>query len=546
MKKTVTLFSLLTFILVKTEFTNAQCSSATAFENIDINDVRARINLVDMWWDLNSSAKYEVPKNGGVHSLFAGALWIGGLDDMGALHVAAQTYRQNGNDFYPGPLDNNCETTNQTCSDFDYIWKINKSTIDSFIQLFNGHNPGDGFQVSNSQIPQIILNWPSKNNPNSTIVGNRNLAPFFDYDSNGDYDPTHGDYPIVKGDQALWMVFNDKGNTHTETGGNTFGIEIHLMVYAFQSADVLNTTTFYEYTIINKCQVNYNKVYLGIWTDPDLGCYVDDYIGCDSTRDMGILYNADTLDQNCPVGYGVNPPMLAIKVLEVSADSFSAPHKMTNFMYYNNDFTVNGNPENESHYYNYLQSKWKDASHLTRGGNGFGGTIETNFAFPSNPSDTAGWSECSLNNFGSDKRMIISSGPMDLNAGSMLRTTYAAIWTRPDLEYPCPSFDSINFQATYVQAIFDNYILNSTFNNSFSTEKIKLYPNPATNNLIVEGKFSSQLNFSLLNVLGQEIKTPFAKTDSNIKLNVSALVPGFYSIVIHDGNKLFTGKFIKE
>lgn len=541
MKKTVILFSLLTITLVKTEFTKAQCSSATAFENIDINNVRARINLVDMWWDLNSSAKYEVPKNGGVHALFAGALWIGGLDDQGAIHVAAQTYRQNGNDFYPGPLDNNCEITNQTCSDFDYIWKINKSTIDSFKNLFTTV----GQTVSTSQIPASILYWPAESNPNNTFP-EHDLAPFFDYDGDAIYDPTHGDYPVIKGDQALWMVFNDKGNTHTETGGNPFGIEVHLMVYAFQSADVLNTTTFYEYTIFNKCQINYNKVYLGIWTDPDLGCYVDDYIGCDSTRDMGILYNADTLDQNCPLGYGVNPPMLAIKVLEVTADSLIALHKMSNFMYYNNDFTVNGNPENSVQYYYYLQSKWKDASHLTVGGIGIGGMDETNFAFPSNPSDSVGWSECALNNFGSDKRMIISSGPMDLNAGSMLRTTYAAIWTRPNLEYPCPSFDSINFQATYVQAIFDNYIINSGTKNVFSNEEIKFFPNPTTNDLIVEGKFSSQLKFSLLNVLGQEIKTPFTKTESNIKLNVSALSPGFYSIVIHDGNKLFTGKFIKE
>ena len=37
--------------------------------------------------------------------MFAGALWIGGLDDQDNLKVAAMTYRQDGNDFWPGPLN---------------------------------------------------------------------------------------------------------------------------------------------------------------------------------------------------------------------------------------------------------------------------------------------------------------------------------------------------------------------------------------------------------------------------------------------------------
>jgi hypothetical protein len=28
---------------------------------------------------------------------------------------------------------------------------------------------------------------------------------------------------VIKGDQTLWWVFNDKGNIHTETGGDAIG-----------------------------------------------------------------------------------------------------------------------------------------------------------------------------------------------------------------------------------------------------------------------------------------------------------------------------------
>ena len=53
-----------------------------------------------------SNGRYEIPKGSGKHSMFAGALWIGGYDDNGQLKVAGQTYRQSGTDYWPGPLDN--------------------------------------------------------------------------------------------------------------------------------------------------------------------------------------------------------------------------------------------------------------------------------------------------------------------------------------------------------------------------------------------------------------------------------------------------------
>jgi hypothetical protein len=94
-------------------FAKAQsCPPATAFDYLDVNNVKARINNGgDMWWDLVNDAEYFVPQAGNVSAQFAGALWIGGIDDEGNLHVAAQTYRQTGNDFFPGPLDANGATS---------------------------------------------------------------------------------------------------------------------------------------------------------------------------------------------------------------------------------------------------------------------------------------------------------------------------------------------------------------------------------------------------------------------------------------------------
>ena len=72
------------------------CQPARAQSDLNINNVRATIlGGGDMWWDLNT-ARYEVPKGGGKHSMFAGALWLGGLDEGNQLKLAAVTYRSRG------------------------------------------------------------------------------------------------------------------------------------------------------------------------------------------------------------------------------------------------------------------------------------------------------------------------------------------------------------------------------------------------------------------------------------------------------------------
>lgn len=135
------------------------CVAATSSIDLDINNIRARLmNGGDMWWDLVNNAKYEVPKSlpgqpENPSSLFAGAVWIGGVDAQGQLKVAAATYRQNGNDFFPGPLDENASVDQATCRQWDKHFEVLGSEIDSFLDLV-----AQGLPVSSSKIPKGILN----------------------------------------------------------------------------------------------------------------------------------------------------------------------------------------------------------------------------------------------------------------------------------------------------------------------------------------------------------------------------------------------------
>ncbi|MCB0395956.1 MAG: T9SS C-terminal target domain-containing protein, partial [Flavobacteriales bacterium] len=267
---------------------SADCDPPTAQTDLDVNNVRTRLmNGGDMWWDLNVE-RYEIPKNSNKHSMFAGSLWIGGFDSGKQLKVAAQTYRQNGTDFWPGPLSANGSTDQATCKEWDTHFKINRSVVEQFVEDYN-NSPG-------TSIPDVIANWPAHGN---TANGeDYYMAPFTDVDGNGSYDPSAGDYPGFDidgtqgcdaglfGDQAIWWVFNDRGNIHTETGAEPIGLEIHAQAFGFATNDEINNMTFYRYKIINRSSFRLDSTYFGQWADPDLGNRLDDYVGCDVGRGL--------------------------------------------------------------------------------------------------------------------------------------------------------------------------------------------------------------------------------------------------------------------
>ena len=132
----------------------AGCNESTSQTDLDVNNVRTTIMAGgDMWWNL-SDARYEIPKDGNKHSMFAGALWIGGVDDGGQLKVAAMTYRQGGNDFWPGPLNiTNATISADECSNWDQHFKLERADVEEYVARYNV----DPTYV----IPQSILSWPA-------------------------------------------------------------------------------------------------------------------------------------------------------------------------------------------------------------------------------------------------------------------------------------------------------------------------------------------------------------------------------------------------
>jgi len=454
-----------------TEFANT-CKAASQSADLDINNVRTKIlNGGDMWWDLNNP-KYEIPKVTDAntvrkHSLFAGALWIGGLGrGDGNLRIAAMTYRQNGSDFWPGTLDTNEVSTDPSrCESWDRMFKVTRE------ELLRQQNSG-GTDIANN-----ILEWPAFGSSTVPFATNqtRTLAPFFDVPSStpGIYEPQLGDYPILDGsrdplknlpkdqpDQMIWFVYNDRGNVHSETGGIPIGLELQTTAFAFATNDEVNNMTFYTTKIINRGFEALDQTYFGQWVDADLGNYADDYVGCDVSRSLGFCYNGDDNDDGV-LGYGLNPPSVGVDFFEGPIDTSGKQLGMSTFIYYNNDFNpVNGNPNAAIDFYNYLQGKWQNGADVTYGGNGVGGSIKTKYMFDDGSNSATAtnpkWNEKSAGNQPGDRRFLQSSGPFTLLHGAVNKITVGVVWAKTTSGGATGSLNLLKIASDKAQKLFNN------------------------------------------------------------------------------------------
>lgn len=542
---------------------------------INLNDVNGVFtNRGDFGPDLQTTFKFEIPKGGGVNTLFTSGLWVGGFDAGGQLHQAAMTYRQKGLDYFPGPLDTiNAATDSSTAAQYNYIWKLNRTDIEAFIYHFAQGNVQNGSFVPAGD----ILSWPAQGSGNYS----RSLAPFFDANNNGIYDPlAGGDYPEIKGDQMLYFIFNDNLAPHTETGGQPLGIEVHASVWAYacsnlpDSLQVLNTTVFYSYEIINRSSVTYSQVRAGLFQDWDLGVFSDDFVGSAPADNVCFVYNglSDDGPPNPIAGaYGANPPVFGLTVLDGPdalpfdsldndndgvIDEADEKNLLSHFQYYNNDFTITGNPDLAAHYYNYLNSHWLDGTPVTYGGNGYGGVTPVSFMYSDMPFATGQWSEPTVGNIPSDRRGVASTHLDVLAPQTSATITYAQVWSRDTTAvHGTPGY--IDFFLNDVRRVQNWYAANSfpscvswtvgVAENQQQPINAKLYPNPG--NALVTLDYLPQTAHAQLEVLdiaGRVVQQTQLQAQPLNVMNAGELLPGVYLVRVVDGDNVLVFRFVRQ
>lgn len=559
------------------------------YKYLDINRVKALImNRGDMFWDiaLSGNAFYFVPSPQaslpyGPSSEFASALWIGGLDASNQLHIAAQTYRQNGNDFWPGPLDTlsgNADTLSAV--NYDHIWKVSYTDINNFINQFNlGNVP-----LSYTPTPDIV-NWPAHGTGNKA----KNLAPFVDVNGDGIYNWQQGDYPKIKGDQALYFIFNDQLGNHQETGGLPLGVEIHCMAYAYGCPNVINGrnelayTTFYDYKIYNRSNNSYHDMYIAHRSNADLGNYIDDYIGSSVHDNLGFIYNADGNDQDFSgaPGYDTFPPACGRTILkgpiapsndfldndnDSIVDEIGEQCLLNVFNFFNNNigsFPIATTwPSNSYHFYNYMRGYWKDSTNFTCGGNAYGGTTPTKIVYPwlnyqNNPC-TNNWTESAAGNIAGDRGYNISSGPFNLPSKGQTEFELALVWSVDSSATSNVNIASANKliqDARKIKSFYNGAIPNclqkiniGIKENESINHLISLYPNPAQSYLQIKSDVDfGKCNYTIIDVTGRTVRAGNLSDLNQSLININELNAGIYFLNLNfDNHQSSIKKFVKQ
>ncbi len=548
------------------------CLKPFGMFDLDIANVRARIFTGgDMWWDLVGSPQYEIPKGSGKHSMFSGAIWMGGYDANGNLKVAAQTYRQGGgNDYFAGPTSTITgvpDVSVTTCNAYDKLWNIKKSDVQNFISI-GSTTVGD------------ILTYPGNGN---VVNGELQfLAPFYDSNSDGIYDVAQGDYPYINfsnssvscnntlhGDQCLWWVFNDVGNVKTETGSAAIGIEVRAQAFAFVTNTKIDNCTFYQYQIINRTSYVLDSFYVGNYVDADLGNYNDDYVGCDVPRGLAYCYNGDADDgSGTAAGYGLNPPAIGVDFIggpladandgidnnfDGTTDEPNEKISMARFITYNGGLGAFGNPQVADDYYGYLSGTWLNGQHWSHDLlYGFSlGFPFTNFIFP-NGTDPIfsgdNWNEFSSGSAPGDRKFLTSVGSFTLQSGGVNYITTSVLWARDSLGGNMPSVGSLQQLDDLVQQFYDSCFNVSVVSQFEITASfiVSVSPNPFSHHTTFN--FSSNKNSLLIfDTNGKLVFENNSITQKQFVLNRGSLKSGIYFYQVLDSRgKKSSGKLVVQ
>ncbi len=348
-------------------------------QRIDVNQISMVVtNTGSIAFDkVNGSSGLEFPKGSGKTAVFAAGPWLGAMVG-GQVRVALSEYAD---EYGPGAMVFGIADDPHRP---EYkVYKLERSypsTVERDAALLD-YNTG--------AVPHGA--------PVVTVLGDGTLS--------------------ILGDQMLWCVFNDADPAnHTNGAGATLplGVEVQLTAFAYSQPGPpgpVTRTVFLRYKFLNKGANALEDLYIGMWSDPDLGGFIDDLVGCDTSRAMGYVYNYWNLDEQ----YGAAPPAVGFDVLRGPVGVGGVPLGMTAFSKY----VGGGDPADASQTYNVLRGLDNSGTSVIDPTTG----LPTTYQVSGDPTTGTGW----IDAFPSDRRLLVSSGPVDLSPGQSQEVDYAIV-----------------------------------------------------------------------------------------------------------------------
>jgi len=492
---------------------------------IDINKISARFLSDGTISFMPNSTSYdgwfEYPKGSGIQNIFGSLLWMRALDGAGNLKLAAGGYLNSYKDFFYGPVSAVYDTSFD--ARFNKVWKVSASEVD-----FHKNN----FSASGYVMPDDIATWPAHGDVSKGQAAN--LAPYFDFNGDGFYTPLQGDYPLILGDEALYIIFNDDRLPHTVSGGGKLGTEIHLMVYGFdQPANpVVNSALFLSLKIYNRSASDLNDFKLSWFNDFDLGNFNNDNVGCDTALNTFYVYNAILPDgpNGTTLGHGNSRVVLGATFLNTPLVSF-----LTATGY------VNPDPSTALSHDYMMNCKWSDGTLVFYQNDSSGNPVCHVYA--DDPCDSASWSYIYSGIVPGDKRALGTTGTFNFPAGAHLNLDLAYSFAIGDSTDSCLA-SGVTALTQTVPQLKQFYVDNnlgvlspvlSQAQLNADQPQLFCYPNPAQHTLTIEWKHlpvQDNASIVMMDLMGRKVMEQKNSTVSKVALNISSLAEGVYTVVV--------------
>jgi hypothetical protein len=371
--------------------------------------------------------------------------------------------------------------------------------------------------------------------------------------------------------------FLNSHDPYEEFGGGTLPLyaEVHLTAWANTQPSYADMQ-FIKFEVINKGTQSWAKTYFSIIFDPDIGTVYDDFMGCDTVRNLGFVYNSTNND---PI-YGTSPPAAGCLLLKGSYIKYSNPPKQLTMTSLNTFYGMStGVPPCETEpnpgplgAYRMMQGLkkdstcWLDPTQLVYPPNFY---KKTKFLWPGDPETNEGWTGikgmihgCNNDSSGTpsipgipfDCRIVLGSGSENLTVmpgdtqtivmsqliakGTSRLNSVTKLKQLADVAkqfYESGFTIGINKISNEVPT---SYSLYQNYPNPFNPVtkiKFQIPSDVKRKTLQRDGGQASDVKLIIYNILGKEIQTLV-----NEKLN-----PGIYEVTF-DGSKLPSGVFFYQ
>jgi len=439
--------SLILFIFISCFYLSAQ----TNYEQSIID-----INNISFWISNNGQSAHTPDDNYGGFYTYShipvvyqdGIVWGGYVNDNGNkdLRIGGQTYRSG---TQPGWIENGSPVAPD--NERSRVYRIRKDwrTIDNKDVLIEA---ADLFAVPLSSVTKEMTNsilaqykkdwyeWPFD-------LG----APYYDLNQNGTYDPDIDIAGLLDADQVIWFAVNDfdPDLTHNLYGSPPIGLEAQYTLWAYKNEGRLGQFFYKRVKLINKSGNILEDFYISQWSDPDILDASDDLVGCDSTTSLMYCYSSEG-DRGFD-GFYIPEPSIGYKIIQGPALPSIRDSALVNFNWQVNYKNLRATSFNYSavgciHYGDYIEDSIREYIESYRWYNilrGFIGDDKINnpqsqinnstgqpTKFPLNGNPVTGTGDIDgmyYNCAASDRRMVLSTGPVNLHPNAFCEVVYAVV-----------------------------------------------------------------------------------------------------------------------